>query len=179
MERDRTQLPYAEPSFFEYLAALDMSKVKVYGLHETSFVFPREPIMSLEGPLGAVQMIESTLINLNSYPTLICTNAVRMRVAAGRSKSLIEFGLRRAQGPSGATIGAKYAMVGTFNGKSALALADRIIEYAVGVLLERSGAHVRDGSTLVHNVVLGNHGPGSVAQSQGRGPRGQSELLQD
>lgn len=79
-------------------------------------VFPREPIMSIEGPLGIVQIIESTIINLNSYPSLICTNAVRMRIAAGRNKDMIEFGLRRAQGPVGATMGAKYACMGTFQG---------------------------------------------------------------
>ena len=114
-------MPYAEQGYFDYLAAMDMSKVKIYAIRETSFVFPKEPIMSIEGPLGAVQVIESTIINLNSYPTLICTNAVRMRVAAGRSKKLVEFGLRRAQGPSGATIGAKYAMLGTFDGTGLLA----------------------------------------------------------
>jgi nicotinate phosphoribosyltransferase len=109
-------LPYAEPGFFTYLAALDMSKVKIHVIPEGKFVFPREPIMSLEGPIGAIQIIESTLINLTSYPTLICTNAVRMRVAAGRKKHMIEFGLRRAQGPIGATMGAKYAVMGTFEG---------------------------------------------------------------
>ena len=109
-------MPEAEPGFFEYLAGLDMSKVKIYGIPEGKFIFPREPAMTLEGPLGAVQIVESTLINLASYPTLICTNAVRMRVAAGRKKQMIEFGLRRAQGPIGATMGAKYAVMGTFDG---------------------------------------------------------------
>ena len=110
-------MTYAEPGFFEYLEKLDLSKVKIYCIPEGKFIFPREPCMTLEGPLGIVQIVESTLINLNSYPTLVCTNATRMRVAAGRSKSMIEFGLRRAQGPLGATMGAKYAIMGTFDGK--------------------------------------------------------------
>jgi len=109
-------MPFAESGFFEYLSGLDMSKVKIYCIPECKFIFPREPAMTLEGPLGAVQIVESTLINLTSYPTLICTNAVRMRVAAGRSKTMVEFGLRRAQGPVGATMGAKYACMGTFDG---------------------------------------------------------------
>lgn len=113
---NRTVLPYAEPEFFAYLSKLDLSKVKIHAINESKMVFPREPIMSIEGPLGIVQIIESTIINLNSYPSLICTNAVRMRIAAGRNKDMIEFGLRRAQGPVGATMGAKYACMGTFQG---------------------------------------------------------------
>lgn len=109
-------MPFAEPEFFAYLKNLDMSKIKVYGMPEGRFIFPKEPSMTIEGPLGAAQIIESTLINLNSYPTLICTNAVRIRVAAGRNAKIVEFGLRRGQGPVGATMGAKYAIMGTFDG---------------------------------------------------------------
>lgn len=112
----KSVMPYAEPEFFTYLGEMDMSKVKVYAIHEGKFIFPKEPALTLEGPLGAVQIIESTMINLTSYPTLVCTNAVRMRVVAGRKMKMIEFGLRRGQGPVGATMGAKYAIMGTFEG---------------------------------------------------------------
>eukprot|EP00826_Nyctotherus_ovalis_P024014 TRINITY_DN1851_c0_g1_i4.p1 TRINITY_DN1851_c0_g1~~TRINITY_DN1851_c0_g1_i4.p1 ORF type:complete len:242 (+),score=62.03 TRINITY_DN1851_c0_g1_i4:77-802(+) len=109
-------MPYAEPEFFAYLEAMDMGSVKIHAVREGKFIFPKEPALTLEGPLGAVQIIESTIINLTSYPTLVCTNAVRMRVAAGRKTKMIEFGLRRGQGPVGATMGAKYAIMGTFEG---------------------------------------------------------------
>lgn len=109
-------MPFVEPEFLVYLENLDMSKVKIHAINEGKFIFPKEPALTLEGPLGAVQIIESTMINLTSYPTLVCTNAVRMRVAAGRKVKMIEFGLRRGQGPVGATIGAKYAIMGTFEG---------------------------------------------------------------
>lgn len=109
-------MPFAESKFFDYLSSLDMSKVKIFAVPEGKFIFPKEPAMTLVGPLGAVQIIESTIINLTGYPTLVCTNAVRMRVAAGKDRNLVEFGLRRGQGPVGATMGAKYAIMGTFDG---------------------------------------------------------------
>lgn len=112
----RSVMPYAEPGFFAYLESMDMSSVRIHAVREGKFIFPKEPALALEGPLGAVQIIESTIINLTSYPTLVCTNAVRMRVAAGRKIKMTEFGLRRGQGPVGATMGAKYAIMGTFEG---------------------------------------------------------------
>jgi nicotinate phosphoribosyltransferase len=113
-------MPRADKKFKKWLADLDCSKVKIYAAHEGSVVFPREPVMRVEGPLALCQLLETTLLNLLSYPSLVATNAARMRLAAGTDKKVVEFGARRAQGPDGAVSAARYSYLGGADGTSNL-----------------------------------------------------------
>ncbi|XP_022901086.1 nicotinate phosphoribosyltransferase-like [Onthophagus taurus] len=106
-----------EKEFFEYLSGINANDVVIYGLEEGSVCFPRVPLLIVEGPLIVVQLLETTLLTLINFASLVATNAARHRIVAG-DKILLEFGLRRAQGPDGGLTASKYAYIGGFDGTS-------------------------------------------------------------
>ncbi len=88
----------------------------VYAPREGDIVFPGEPIVRVEGNMLEAQIVESMLLNILNFQSLIATKAARIRSVAG-GKSLSDFGLRRAQGPA-ACYAARAAMVGGFDSTS-------------------------------------------------------------
>ena len=117
----RTALPTdVEEKFFNYLRSLTPHDITLYALNEGSIAFPRIPVMRIEGPLIIAQLLETTFLNLVNYASLVTTNAARFRIAASARNNieLLEFGLRRAQGPDGGLSASKYAYIGGFDGTS-------------------------------------------------------------
>lgn len=107
-----------EDEFFEWLSKIDCSKIKIRSFREGSVVFPRLPLLTVEGPVAIAQLLETPLLTLVNYPSLIATKAARMRLAAGDGINLMEFGLRRAQGPDGGVSASKYSFIGGFDSTS-------------------------------------------------------------
>lgn len=98
-------------SFVQYLEKISGNDLCIYGMEEGSVVFPNEPLMVIEGPLLICQILESVILNLMNYPTLISTNSIMYKFSIN-NKTLAEFGCRRAQGPDGALSGSKYSFCG-------------------------------------------------------------------
>lgn len=87
------------PEFLEYLRNLELS-LDIAAVPEGTIVFPHEPLVRVTGPIMQCQLIETALLNMVNFQTLIATKAARVcRAAQGRP--VAEFGLRRAQGLGG------------------------------------------------------------------------------
>ncbi|ODN05065.1 Nicotinate phosphoribosyltransferase [Orchesella cincta] len=115
----RETLPQSvEPAFFDFLKNLTADEITVYAIDEGCVAFPKIPLLRIEGPLIVAQLLETTLLTLVNYASLVATNAARYRIAAGYTVQLLEFGLRRAQGPDGGLSASKYAYLGGFDGTS-------------------------------------------------------------
>ncbi|XP_020088781.1 nicotinate phosphoribosyltransferase 2-like [Ananas comosus] len=114
----RSAMPTCEDGFFDYLRSIDCSDVEVYAIPEGSVVFPKIPLMRIEGPVAVVQLLETPFLCLVNYASLVTTNAARHRLVAGKSKTLLEFGLRRAQGPDGGISASRYCYMGGFDATS-------------------------------------------------------------
>ncbi|XP_049621537.1 nicotinate phosphoribosyltransferase [Suncus etruscus] len=110
--------PDTDPAFFEHLRTVDCSGVTVRALPEGSIAFPGVPLLQVSGPLLVAQLLETPLLSLLSYASLIATNAARLRLIAGPQKRLLEMGLRRAQGPDGGLTASTYSYLGGFDGTS-------------------------------------------------------------
>ncbi|XP_061540366.1 nicotinate phosphoribosyltransferase [Phycodurus eques] len=112
----RSVLPTTtDPAFFQFLRSLDCSGVTLCSVPEGTVVFAREPLMEVAGPLAVVQLLETSLLCLVNYASLVCSNAARFRLASGPRRKLLEMGLRRAQGPDGGLTASRYSYIGGFD----------------------------------------------------------------
>ncbi|MDH5105731.1 nicotinate phosphoribosyltransferase [Lentilactobacillus diolivorans] len=102
--------------FLEYLRNFKF-KGTIRSAYEGDLVFPNEPILQVEGTLCECQLVETAILNIVNYQTLIATKASRIRIAVG-DDPLMEFGTRRAQEVSAALWGSRATIIGGFNATS-------------------------------------------------------------
>lgn len=96
--------------FLQYLQEIKFS-CDIDAIEEGTVVFPQEPLIRVKGPLLQCQLLESILLNIINFQSLIATSAARL-LQATRGEPVLEFGLRRAQGFDGALMASRAAYIG-------------------------------------------------------------------
>ena len=102
--------------FLEYLRGFHFTG-DIYAIPEGTVMFPREPFIKVIAPVMEAQLIETAILNIINHQSLIATKAARVCYAA-KGESVLEFGLRRAQGPDAGIYGARAAMIAGCTGTS-------------------------------------------------------------
>ena len=105
-----------DEDFLEYLRGFHFSG-DIYAIPEGTVVFPREPLVKIIAPIMEAQLMETAILNIINHQSLIATKAARVCYAA-QGGAVMEFGLRRAQGPDAGTYGARAAVIGGCCGTS-------------------------------------------------------------
>src|SRR4030095_6234307 len=115
--------PLFSNGFLEYLHSLRLS-CEIDAIPEGTLVFPNEPLIRVRGSIIECQLLETALLNILNFESLIATKAARVCLAA-ENDPVIEFGLRRAQGVDGGLTAARAACVGGCAGTSNLKAGQR------------------------------------------------------
>lgn len=102
--------PIFDPAFLHYLSELRL-EVDIDAMPEGTVAFPHEPLLRIQGPILHCQLLETALLNMVNFQTLIATKAARI-VRAAKGDSVLEFGLRRAQGIDGSLAASRAAYIG-------------------------------------------------------------------
>jgi nicotinate phosphoribosyltransferase len=105
-----------DEEFLSYLAGFHFSG-DIYAIPEGTVVFPMEPLVKVVAPIMEAQLVETAILNIINHQSLIATKASRVCYAA-KGEPVMEFGLRRAQGPDAGILGARAAVIGGCVGTS-------------------------------------------------------------
>ena len=99
-----------DEGFLQYLADMKFTG-DVYAVPEGTVVFPGEPILTVRAPIVQAQLIETAILNMFNHQTLIASKSAKV-CGAAQGDNVLEFGLRRAQGPDAGLYGARAAVIG-------------------------------------------------------------------
>jgi len=115
--KSREMLKNIDDSFFdEYLPNFEF-KLDVWALPEGTVFFPNEPLVRVTGPTFHAQLLETYIISVINYQTIVASKAARIRKAA-KDKLVLEFGTRRAHSPQAGIYAARASYIGGFDGTS-------------------------------------------------------------
>ena len=124
-----------DSSFFDTYLPKFKFNLDVWAMKEGNFFFPNEPIMRIQGPMLHAQLVETYILNVINYQTLVASKASRIRNIAP-NKILLEFGTRRSHSPLAGVYAARASYIAGFNGTSNL-----IADYEFGINSSGTMAH--------------------------------------
>ena len=127
--------------FLQYLSQL-RPQVKIRALPEGTVFFPQEPILEVAGPLICAQILESYILNILGFSIIQATLAARTRIAT-KDKVVVDFGLRRCQGPVASLRSARAAQIAGFSATSNL-FAARAFDFTPTGTMAHSFVQVHD-----------------------------------
>lgn len=110
-------------AYLEFLKSFRF-RGNIYSVTEGELIFPHSPVLRVEGTQFEAQLVETMVLNILNFESLIATKASRIKQAAGNHRLLNEFGFRRAHGP-GAILAARAAIIGGFKSTSNVYAAER------------------------------------------------------
>jgi nicotinate phosphoribosyltransferase len=123
-----------DQKFFEYLKRFKFTGT-VWAVPEGTILFPNEPIIRIEAPIIEAQVVETYILSMINFQSLIATKASRM-VSASKGKPIIDFGSRRAHGPQAGVLAARASYIGGCMGTS-----NTLAGYKLGIPLFGTMAH--------------------------------------
>lgn len=121
-----------DEDFFQFLANFKLD-CQISSVPEGMPVFPREPLITVSGPIAQAQLLETLILNIFNHQSLIATKSRRMSQAA-QGKPIMEFGARRAQGPDSALYGTRAAVIGGASSTSNVLAAKKFHIPAAGTM---------------------------------------------
>ena len=136
--------------FWNYLYNLKFT-CDIRAMPEGTVFFENEPFISVTGPLIQVILLETIALSILNYSTAVASKAARVRLAAGPSKSLSEFGFRRAPGPGAAQLASRAAIIGGFNSTSNVTAG---FEYGLNVT-----------GTMAHSFIMAHNTEASAFEN--------------
>ncbi len=125
---------YVDRDFFEYLKKFRFTGT-VWAVPEGTILFPNEPIIRIEAPMIDAQIVETYILSVINFQSLIATKASRLVNAANR-KPIVEFGSRRSHGPQAGLLAARAAYIGGCTGTS-----NTLAGYKLGIPVFGTMAH--------------------------------------
>ena len=124
-----------DDSFFDTYLPNFKFNLDVWAMKEGNFFFPNEPIMRIQGPMFHAQLVETYVLNVINYQTLVASKASRIRNIA-QNKILLEFGTRRSHSPLAGVYAARASYIAGFNGSSNV-----IADFELGINSSGTMAH--------------------------------------